>query len=412
MKNLNLLCTKLCKYFNFTSRSSNENNSSQKESFIEKISTPIHEVSQIEMEHLSHPTIKDFTIIKTLGKGTFGKVLLVYNKTLDQYYAMKVLKKHNIKKNHQLSNTRTEREILEKITHPFVVKLAFAFQNENNLYMLTEFMQGGELFYHLHKENFFSESRTRFYICELVLALQHLHKHNIIYRDLKPENVLLDLHGHIKLIDFGLSKILRDNRCASLAQCNIKDVCTQTKTFTVCGTLEYLAPEVLLGKGYDKAVDWWSLGILMYEMLVGFTPFKDTKRKPEIKVYQRKVFKHKNISDVAYDLITKLLEFNPAKRIGSSIEDAEEIKRHRFFRGIKWEDVVLKKVKPLFKPNANGKKDVRNFDKMFTDEDPNEKISNIKDKRKNNKLTETTCDEFNVFEDFTYLNKNNILVKA
>ena len=156
--------------------------------------------------------VQDFEMIKLLGTGSFGKVILVKCKYNNQIYAMKVLKKEYVKKRKQEDHTKTERKILEKISHPFIVSLFFAFQDENKLYLITEFMQGGELFYHLHREKFFSIDRTKFYAAEIVLALEHLHRNNCIYRDLKPENILLGKDGHIKLTDFGLSKIVFEEK--------------------------------------------------------------------------------------------------------------------------------------------------------------------------------------------------------
>ena len=407
MEILRNFCSKLCKLFRKDSCDSDVSdnlldndyslNSSQK---------------KFEMHVTPSISLQDFKIIKTIGKGSFGKVLLVHHPPTDRYYAMKVLKKEFIKKEHQISHTKTEREILEKINHPFIIKLNYAFQTEDNLYMLTEFMAGGELFYHLHKEDYFSEERTKFYISELILALSHLHKHRIIYRDLKPENILLDDDGHIKLTDFGLSKILCKERSASLCGCNTEEIDHLKKTYTVCGTQEYLAPEILLGKGYDKCVDWWSLGVVMYEMLVGYSPFKDTKGKLDIKIYMRKIFHHRNISNIAFDLIKRLLEVNPEKRLGYSFEDANEIKSHPFFKGINWNDVYNKKIEPSFKPRIKNKKDVSNFDRMFTDEDPYDSI-NQKQRGKNGKKSKhrmtDNAEPFNIFENFTYRNSNELL---
>ena len=302
-------------------------------------------------------SLTDFKIIKTLGRGSFGRVLLVANIHNGKYFAMKELKKDFLKKNNQVSNTKVERKILETVSHPFVVRLFYAFQTSQKLYLVCEYMPGGEIFYHLRKEGCFSEDRTKLYICELILALENLHNKGIIYRDLKPENILLDRDGHLKITDFGLSKILPDEK-------------SNERTYTICGTPEYLAPEILGGKGYDKSVDWWSLGTVLYEMLVGFSPFKENKRKLDMSVYSKPILKHKNISETAYSLIQDLLQLDPSKRLGSSVEDSEEIKSHKFFEGVNWTAVLEKTIKPKFKPYLTDEDDLSNFDRMFTDEDP------------------------------------------
>ena len=182
-----------------------------------------------------------------------------------QYYAMKVLKKVTLIDRNQLDHTKTERDILQNVHNPFLMKMHYAFQTEDKLYMVMDFLNGGELFFHLRKEQSFDEERIRFYAAEIILGLEALHKAGIVYRDLKPENILLDEEGHIRLTDFGLSKqgIFKLNK---------------DQTTTICGTPEYLAPEIVIGEGHGKAVDWWSLGILMFEMFVGRPPFQNPNK--------------------------------------------------------------------------------------------------------------------------------------
>ena len=301
-------------------------------------------------EFKSKITLDDFQMVKVLGTGAFGKVSLVYNEELKRYFAMKALKKDYIKKNHQTKHTKEERKIMEKIDYPFISKLYYAFQTKKSLYMITEFMAGGELFHHLHDCGQFDENRTRFYIAELVLAIDHLHQNNILYRDLKPENILLDEIGHIKLTDFGLSKIMN----------NIE----KGKTYTICGTPIYVAPEVLFGQGYNKLVDWWSLGVLLYEFLAGYSPYRELKNRVDIKIYKKKLKQDPLISDTAFDLIKKLCEYYVPLRIGKNVKD---IKNHEFFEGIDWVKLEKKEITPPFKPKIRHQGDVRNFDKMFTD---------------------------------------------
>ena len=301
-------------------------------------------------EFKSKITINDFQIVKVLGTGAFGKVSLVYNEELKRYFAMKSLKKDYIKKYQQTKHTKEERKIMEKIDYPFISKLYYAFQTKKSLFMITEFMAGGEMFHHLHECGHFDENRARFYIAELVLAIDHLHKNNILYRDLKPENILLDEIGHIKLTDFGLSKIMN----------NIE----KDKTYTVCGTPIYVAPEVLSGRGYNKLVDWWSLGVLLYEFLAGYSPFREMKNRIDLNIYKKKLKQDPLISDTAFNLIKNLCKTNASERLGKNVS---EIKSHKFFEDVDWIKLEKKQITPPFKPKIRYQGDVRNFDKMFTD---------------------------------------------
>merc|ERR1719355_539271 len=214
--------------------------------------------------------LDDFVLKKVLGKGSYGKVMLVKHK-LDEstVFAMKMLRKENVIKRNQVEHTQTERAVLETVSHPFIVTLFYAFQTPKKLYFVLEFCPGGELFFHLSRAGRFSEGRCKFYSAELLLAIGYLHSLNIIFRDLKPENILLDGDGHAQLTDFGLSKEgIEDNFSAK----------------TMCGTPEYLAPEILDKRGHGKAVDWYSLGALMYEMLTGLPPFYTRDRE---KLFER-----------------------------------------------------------------------------------------------------------------------------
>lgn len=239
----------------------------------------------------------DFKIEKLIGKGSFGKVFMVTKKDTGKIFAMKVLKKEVIEKRNQRVHTATEREILGSIECPFIVQLHYAFQTPDKLYMVMDYAIGGELFYHLKHSGKFTEHRTRFYAAEILLALEHLHIRGIIYRDLKPENILLDSDGHIKLSDFGLSK---------------KGVLDEdSKAYTFCGTPEYLAPEILKGNGHDKAVDFWSLGAIMYEMLTGAPPFYSKNREEMFRAILNTPVQMKSFfSPQLCDLLMRLLEIN------------------------------------------------------------------------------------------------------
>jgi serum/glucocorticoid-regulated kinase 2 len=321
--------------------------------------------------------------VKVLGTGAFGKVSLVYNEELKRYFAMKSLKKDYIKKYQQTKHTKEERKIMEKIDYPFISKLYYAFQTKKCLYMITEFMAGGEMFHHLHECGHFDEDRARFYIAELVLAIGHLHANNILYRDLKPENILLDEIGHIKLTDFGLSKIMN----------NIE----KDKTYTICGTPIYVAPEVLTGQGYNKLVDWWSLGVLLYEFLAGYSPYKEARVKIDIKIYKKKLEQDPLISDCAFDLIKKLCTFDVNKRIGKNVSD---IKNHPFFKDIDWIKLEKKEITPPYKPKIKYAGDVGNFDTIFTEMSLNSTKRNVETLVNG---ANTIKNSKNTYADFTYI---------
>ena len=299
-------------------------------------------------------TFHDFEKLKVLGKGSFGEVLLVQLKANNKYYAMKILIKKQVKLRHQEAHTKAERDLMVRINCPFIVNIKFAFQDSVKLYIITEFMQGGEMFFFLYKEKRFSNEKTRFYIIEIILAIEFLHKNKMFYRDLKPENIMVDASGHIKLTDFGLSKMVKKHK---------------DKAFTICGTPQYLAPEILLDEGYDGSVDWWSLGCVMYEMLVGKAPFRIPKGSYlSVDLYKKKITLPDYVTPEAKDLIAQLLVTNPKKRLGYGSDDAKKIKEHPYFEGINWDDAWNRKLEPPFVPKLNGETDLTYFDKMFTDE--------------------------------------------
>ncbi|XP_043484530.1 ribosomal protein S6 kinase beta-1-like [Leptopilina heterotoma] len=303
---------------------------------------------------------QDFDICKVIGKGGYGKVFQVRKKTgkdSGKLFAMKVLRKASIIRNQKdTAHTKAERNILEAVKHPFIVDLMYAFQTGGKLYLILEYMCGGELFRHLNKEGIFLEDTAIFYLCEIILALQHLHRQGIIYRDLKPENILLDAEGHIKLTDFGLCKE------------HIED---DTVTHTFCGTIEYMAPEILMRSGHGKAVDWWSLGTLLYDMLTGAPPFTGENRKKTIdKILKGKLMLPMYLTADARDLIRKLLKRQVKQRLGSGQADAEHVKNHKFFEKINWNDVICRRMNPPFTPTLISEDDVSQFDQRFTASDP------------------------------------------
>lgn len=248
--------------------------------------------------------ISDLILGKNLGKGTFGSVREVTLKKLAKspIFALKTVSKRDMEELKQTKHIESERLILEIIDHPFIIRCISQFEDQKNIYFLFERAEGGELFRNLQKQGRFTSYHVRFYLCEILLALRYLHINDIVYRDLKPENILLSRNGHIRLIDFGFSKIIEDNR-----------------TYTLCGTPEYVAPELLLNKrnGYGKSIDWWALGILIYELLTGHPPFNDTE---PCNIYKKII---KNDVDFPYfieeqskRLILELLESKPSRRLG------------------------------------------------------------------------------------------------
>jgi serine/threonine protein kinase len=342
----------------------------------------------------------DFNILMLLGKGSFGKVVLAKKKDNHKLYALKILNKSKVKLQNQVAHTKTERAILEKIDHPFIVKLKYAFQTPDKLCFVTEYMPGGELFYHLRKERYFSEDKTRFYISEIILGIEYLHKNNCIYRDLKPENILLDKNGHIRLTDFGLSKLTISKNEEGVA-------------YTICGTPEYLAPEILETKGYTKSVDWWSLGALLYEMLVGWSPFKPRSKdkRIDIRLYKMPIDYKGYMSKEAISLIKGLLTIDPNERLGAGKNDSDSIKSHPFFAKVDWNDVLNMKIKPPFVPKITSDEDYSNFDKMFTEENPMKETPNKNSILEHSKFPNFTYDkhDFSIGGDNTITHENREL---
>ncbi|KAL7821942.1 kinase-like domain-containing protein [Trichoderma gracile] len=299
-------------------------------------------------------SIDDFDLLTLVGKGSFGKVMQVRKKDTGRIYAIKTIRKAKIITRSEVTHTLAERSVLAQINNPFIVPLKFSFQSPEKLYFVLAFVNGGELFYHLSKEGRFDINRSRFYTAELLCALECLHGFNVIYRDLKPENILLDYQGHIALCDFGLCKL------------EMKD---EDSTNTFVGTPEYLAPELLKGEGYGKTVDWWTLGVLLYEMLTGLPPFYDENTN---EMYRKILTAPLNfpgydiVPPAARDLLTKLLERDPSKRLG--VNGSTEIKSHPFFHGIDWKKLLQRKYEPAFKPNVANALDVGNFDDIFVNE--------------------------------------------
>lgn len=302
-------------------------------------------------------TADNFEPLTCLGKGSYGTVLLVRERATGRLYAQKQFRKATLTVHKKLiEQTKTERAILESVNrHPFVVKLFYAFQDHEKLYLILEYAQGGELFHHLAAERMFSEGTAAFYMAEMVLALDHLHRTvGVVYRDLKPENCLLDSEGHLLLTDFGLSKVAVDED----ATCH-----------SFLGTVEYMAPEVIAGSEYGMAVDWWSLGALGFDLLTGSPPFTgNNNAKIQEKIVKQKLVLPYFLSPDAKDLLIRLLRKEPKKRLGSNMpKDMQTIKAHRFFQKINWKKLETRELEPPIQPLITDPELAENFSNEFTD---------------------------------------------
>ncbi|KAJ1723366.1 Serine/threonine-protein kinase, partial [Coemansia erecta] len=316
--------------------------------------------------------IEQFDLLKVIGKGSFGKVMQVRKRDSNRIYAMKILSKSKIVMRSEVAHTLAERNVLAKINHPFIVPLKFSFQTPEKLYLVLAFINGGELFHHLQREGRFDQHRSRFYAAELLSALDCLHSYNVVYRDLKPENILLDYSGHIALCDFGLCKLnMGDNET----------------TNTFCGTPEYLAPELLQGRGYTKTVDWWTFGVLLYEMMTGLPPFYDENvNEMYRRILEDELVFPQETGNRAKSLLRGLLQRDPRRRLGNN--GAAEIKEQPFFAEINWDYLIGKQYEPPFKPSVASANDTSNFDEEFTAEPPQD--SYIADSN----LSETVQEQF------------------
>jgi len=342
---------------------------------INKESSEIVEIAEYNIKNEKDSDIKpsaklsiyDFEIRGVLGTGGFGKVFMVARltgKEKGKIYAMKVLKKAALVRNKETKelereinvHAKTEKDVLKSIQHPFIVDFYHAFKAGGKVYLVMEYLAGGELFMQLQNERMLMEDTAIFYLSQILLAVAHLHDAGIIYRDLKPENIMLDRQGHVKLTDFGCIKEALDDEVPILHD---------EITYTFCGTVEYMAPEMLNRSGHGKEVDWWSFGILTHDMLTGAPPFTGTNRKIITeRVCKSKLQPKKYLTPDAQDLLRKLLNKKPELRLGSG--GAEDIKNHRFFGKVDWEAVLSRKTKPPFTPVLKSEDDCSNFDSEFT----------------------------------------------
>lgn len=297
-----------------------------------------------------------FRLLSVLGRGHFGKVILAQYRPTNEYFAIKALKKGDIIARDEVDSLLSEKRIFEvanAIRHPFLVNLFACFQTDQHVCFVMEYAAGGDLMMHIHAD-VFTEPRAVFYAACVVLGLQYLHENNIIYRDLKLDNLLLDTEGYVKIADFGLCK---------------EGMGWGDRTGTFCGTPEFLAPEVLTETSYTRAVDWWGLGVLIFEMLVGESPFPgEDEGEVFDSIVNDEVRYPRTLSLESIALMRRLLRKNPERRLGSSERDAEDVKKQAFFRNVDWEQLLLRKVKPPFVPTINNLEDVSNFDSEFTSE--------------------------------------------
>ncbi|KHN74903.1 cAMP-dependent protein kinase catalytic subunit [Toxocara canis] len=289
--------------------------------------------------------VDDFDRICTIGTGSFGRVYLVQHRASEQYFALKKMAIREVVSMRQTDHVHSEKRLLTRLSHPFIVKMYCACWDKYNLYMLFEYLAGGELFSYLRASRTFSTSTARFYAAEIVSALEYLHSKNVVYRDLKPENLMLNKDGHLKMTDFGFAKEVVD------------------RTWTMCGTPEYLAPEVFDNKGHDMAVDWWSLGILIYEMLVGVPPFRGNSLDDIYeKIISGKLRFTRSFDLFAKDLVKKLLQIDCKQRLGNLKNGASDVMNHKWFTDIDWDDVLNMKLTPPIIPTLYSSGDTGNFD--------------------------------------------------
>ncbi|KAI8994973.1 camp-dependent protein kinase 8 [Pilobolus umbonatus] len=297
--------------------------------------------------------LKNFSLIRTLGTGSFGRVHLAQSRINQRYYAIKVLRKIDIVKLKQVEHTKNERSILCHVKNTFLVNLWGTFQDDANLYMVMDYVQGGELFSLMRKRVRLEEEVAKFYAGEVLLAIAYLHSQDVIYRDLKPENLLLDSAGHIKITDFGFAKVVPDI------------------TWTLCGTPDYLAPEIIQSKGYGKAVDYWALGVLIYEMLAGVAPFYDDN---QFKLYEKIVSCNpiypSHFSEEVIDLLRNLLTPDLSSRFGNLKRGHQDIIDHPWFASIDFDKLEKLEIIPPYIPEVKSEGDASNYDHYEEEKHP------------------------------------------
>ncbi|KAL1919298.1 uncharacterized protein VTP21DRAFT_1991 [Calcarisporiella thermophila] len=322
---------------------------------------------QISKTQLS---LDDFNLLRTLGTGSFGRVHLSQSKHNSKFYAIKVMKKMSIIQLKQVEHTNNEKTLLEKVEHPFLIRMWGAFQDDSNLYLILDYVAGGELFTVLRKQQRFGENVARFYAAEVLLGLEYLHSLDIIYRDLKPENILLDRNGHVKIADFGFAKYCPDvcyTFCGTPGK-NDSDWIKEEQSSFHPILPDYLAPEIIQSKPYSRAVDWYSFGVLIFEMLAGYPPFYD---ESQMRMYERilvgQIYWPNHFSHSAKDLCRRLITSNLTKRLGNLRGASRDIKQHPWFLGTNWDALLERRAKPPFVPSIAHEGDASCFD-MYEEE--------------------------------------------
>ncbi|XP_023029617.1 cAMP-dependent protein kinase catalytic subunit beta [Leptinotarsa decemlineata] len=303
--------------------------------------------ARIKEELKENASLEDFKLMKTLGTGSFGRVVLCqYKDSVKKLLAMKIMEKVNIIRTKQLVHTISEIRFLDALKFPFVIQMEYFFKNNVYLFLVMPFINGGEMFYHLRSNKKFDENLCKFYTAQVILSFEYIHYLGIVYRDLKPENILIDDEGYLKITDLGFCKKIDNQR-----------------TYTLCGTPEYLAPEIILSQGYTFTVDWWSLGILIYEMAAGFPPFF---ARDHMKLYEKivagKFACPPHFSKPLKDLMVNILQVDRSKRYGGLKGGSKDIKSHEWLKGTDFDQIFSRKVKPSFVPVLDNQGDTKFFD--------------------------------------------------
>ena len=316
----------------------------------------------MEKTRLKKVDFEDYIVKQTIGVSSFGRVKLILHKKENKYYALKIFKKAEVLKLKQVDHVLSEVGILNMIEHPFLINFLGISQNNRFMYIVMEYVQGGELFDRIQKTHKINNVGAMFYAGQVILMLEYLHSKNIVHRDIKPENLLIDARGYLKLIDFGISKVV------------------EGRTYTLCGTFEYLAPEILLQKGHGPAADWWCLGVLIYEMLVGIDPFSD---KEPMTVYKNILSCNlkfpKSFEKNAKSLVKHLIMCNLSKRFGNLKGGVEDIKEHRWFDDFSWKNLLKKEIRPPFLPNVKSDGDTSNYFKYPEEQELPNPLNPIQD---------------------------------
>lgn len=333
---------KMWKWNNSTEITPKQPQTSQDELVVKDLQSPDIQKYDQNVEGMNR--LEDFELERTIGTGSFGRVHLARNIHTCKYYALKVLGKTQIVEMNQVDHALNEKRIIRQLSHPFLVHCYSAFHDPQNLYFVLEYVHGGELFSYLRQSGRFENKVAQFYSSEVVSAFEYMHNIKILYRDLKPENILINSDGHIKITDFGFAKFVPD------------------VTWTLCGTPDYLAPEIIQSKAYGAAADWWSLGVFIYEMLAGYPPFYDEN---PIKLYEKilacKVVYSVNFAPEAVDLVSKLLCLDLTKRYGNLKGGVDDIKNHPWYADIDWEKVKALQVTPPYIPKVSCENDTSYF---------------------------------------------------